>query len=333
MNRFMPVAPFGVMSVSQWLVGRATGLSAPGISTASNQSGCTISPPSTKFIGCPRSGSTRCCVKAAEPGPKLVPSACDGIDRHVGNLGARGWHQAVEERLLRFDADVGRRHEERHHVLVEQGLFVFEREAHQLTIDRRAHRTLHEALCGERRGTLRALLHAGPPAQPACAFDPALQVASGRVVPNPAQHQARGVDPGGIDTRGAGRVAPGLDEREVKLALYRLEQLEHMGRIPGGGELLPEGSTARAGAELLRRSPRRSCRRSAAAAPVAYRRRTTAAAGCRAVHRRGPGWCLIAAPSPDVPRARRVARRDHRRRDQHFALDDARRTSPSRCRQ
>ena len=40
--------------------------------------GCMVSPPSTKVIGWPRSGSTRCSRKAADPGPKPSPSACAG---------------------------------------------------------------------------------------------------------------------------------------------------------------------------------------------------------------------------------------------------------------
>ena len=82
---------------------------------------------------------------------EVIAERLGRIDRHVGDVGARGWHQAVEERLLRLGADVGRRHEERHDVLVEQGLVGFEREALQLDVDRGADRAPNQPLRGQRR--------------------------------------------------------------------------------------------------------------------------------------------------------------------------------------
>src|SRR5262245_39085900 len=110
---------------------------------------------------------------------------------------------------------------------------------------------MQETLRRQRRRTFRTLLDACPPAQPASALDPALEVSRGAVAAYAAKHEAGGFDPGRIEPRRTGRIAPRFDDREVKLALNRLKELEHVRGVAGRGELSPQPVPARCGAEIL----------------------------------------------------------------------------------
>ena len=288
MNRFMPSAPL-VRSVVQWLTGRSCGLSAPGISTASNQSGCMVSPPSTNVIGWPRSGSTRCAVKAADPGPKSVAERLGRIDGHVGNLGARGRHQAVEERLLRLDADVGRRHEERHHVLVEQRILALEREAAERAIDRRADRTPRQPVCRPAAAPVRRCwaTRTHPRSRPLLLTQPS------RYCADPVPRIRRSTRPAESTLAGSMRGVPAVSHHasisgEVKLPLHRLEQLEHLRGVPRRRRAcVLSAARPAAGAQVLDRRFDE-----VVVAPLQQRRRrvgvvATAAGRCRAERRRG----------------------------------------------
>jgi hypothetical protein len=71
----------------------------------------------------------------------------------------------------------------------------------------------------------RSTRHRSPSTRPAGGAHPTFaHRAAGR---DSAQHHAGRLDAPGIDARRARRVADGLEQRDVKLPLHRLEQLEH----------------------------------------------------------------------------------------------------------
>ena len=196
-------------SWSNWPLDTSSGAVSPTASMASNQPARMISPGNGRSMASPRSASTRWSRNSFDCGPKSAPPGPENTGSASRDLAADGGHDAVEQRLARVAADIGRRHVQRNHVFVEQAVRILEREAGELAIDVGHAR---QAAAQAQRGAgivasrrRRAASRTQPRTRPLERIQPSRPPAA-----QAPQHHAGGVDLRGVDARQcrAGRTRP-----------------------------------------------------------------------------------------------------------------------------
>ena len=197
----------------------------------------TVSPASAKLLASPRSGSTRWLMKSASSGPKAVPKvSSSGAGSAASSLLAVGTTPSSTVRPASLQTSGG---------ATKSGVVDSSSSASSpcsaCSLSARSTdgaidsaRRLRQVRQPERRLRIDApadaeAVDADPALHPAGALHPAfVERRGGRRAAHPPHDDAGRIDARRVEPRRSRRIAPGLDQREVELALDRLEQLQHL---------------------------------------------------------------------------------------------------------